>query len=131
MKPQSTRTIAALAALLAAVVAIVLWKSTGSPAPSTEIAAPPEVARAQESTELSRATSHEEPPPPSAEIVSPQPASEERVEHRTPPAKTPQIRVIVEVIDHPVAEVFTNPHLAGITRRYFEDVGAFEKSLRG
>ena len=39
--------------------------------------------------------------------------------------------VIVDVIDRPVAEVFTNPHLAGIMRRYFEDVGAFEKSLRG
>jgi NADP-dependent 3-hydroxy acid dehydrogenase YdfG len=39
--------------------------------------------------------------------------------------------VIVQVIDHPVAEVFTNPHLVGIMRRYFEDVGAFEKGLRG
>jgi short-subunit dehydrogenase len=39
--------------------------------------------------------------------------------------------VIVQVIDHPVAEVFTNPALAGIMRRYFEDVGAFEKGLRG
>ena len=39
--------------------------------------------------------------------------------------------MIVDVIDHPVAEVFTNPHLAGIMRRYFEDVGAFERALRG
>jgi short-subunit dehydrogenase len=39
--------------------------------------------------------------------------------------------VIVQVIDHPVAEVFTNPHMVGIMRRYFEDVGAFEKGLRG
>jgi NADP-dependent 3-hydroxy acid dehydrogenase YdfG len=37
---------------------------------------------------------------------------------------------IVGVIDHPVPEVFTNPALAGIARRYFEDVGAFEKGLR-
>lgn len=39
--------------------------------------------------------------------------------------------VIVGVIDNPVAEAFTNPALGGIMRRYFEDVGAFEKSLRG
>ena len=39
--------------------------------------------------------------------------------------------VIVSVIDHPVAETFTNPALSGIMRRYFEDVGAFEKGLRG
>jgi NADP-dependent 3-hydroxy acid dehydrogenase YdfG len=38
--------------------------------------------------------------------------------------------VIVGVIDHPVAETFTNPALAGIVRRYFEDVGAFEQGLR-
>lgn len=39
--------------------------------------------------------------------------------------------VIVGVIDHPVAEVFTNPQLGGIMRRYFDDVGAFERALRG
>ena len=39
--------------------------------------------------------------------------------------------VIVSVIDRPVAETFTNPALSGIMRRYFEDVGAFEKGLRG
>ena len=39
--------------------------------------------------------------------------------------------VIVGVIDRPVAEVFTNPALAAIMRRYFDDVGAFEKGLRG
>jgi NADP-dependent 3-hydroxy acid dehydrogenase YdfG len=38
--------------------------------------------------------------------------------------------VIVGVIDNPVAEVFTNPHLGAIMRRYFEDVGAFERGLR-
>jgi short-subunit dehydrogenase len=62
--------------------------------------------------------------------------------HGTPPIRTggpgapPQTAeevaaVIVDVIDHPVAEVFTNPRLAGIMRRYFEDVGAFERSLKG
>ena len=35
----------------------------------------------------------------------------------------------VPVIDHPVAEVFTNPALGGIVRKYFEDVGAFEQRL--
>ena len=38
--------------------------------------------------------------------------------------------MIVGVIDQPVAEVFTNPALAGMMRRYFEDVGAFERGLR-
>jgi len=37
---------------------------------------------------------------------------------------------IAGAIDNPVAEVYTNPHLAGIARRYFEDVGAFERGLR-
>jgi len=50
-----------------------------------------------------------------------------------PPAQTAAevAAVIAGVIDHPVAEVFTNPALAGIARRYFEDVGAFERTLRG
>ena len=38
--------------------------------------------------------------------------------------------VIVGVIDNPAAEVFTNPQHAAIMRRYFEDVGAFERGLR-
>jgi short-subunit dehydrogenase len=38
--------------------------------------------------------------------------------------------VIVGVIDHPVAETFTNPALGAMMRRYFEDVGAFERGLR-
>jgi short-subunit dehydrogenase len=37
--------------------------------------------------------------------------------------------VIVKAIDQPVAEVYTNPQLAPIARRYFEDVGAFERSM--
>jgi NADP-dependent 3-hydroxy acid dehydrogenase YdfG len=36
---------------------------------------------------------------------------------------------IVGVIEHPVAEIFTNPASAAMARRYFEDVGAFEESL--
>jgi len=36
-------------------------------------------------------------------------------------------RAIVGVIDHPVAETYTNPALPAIARRYFEDVGAFEE----
>lgn len=48
-----------------------------------------------------------------------------------PPQTAEQVaEVIVRVIDHPVAEVFTNPAHAGITKRYFEDVGAFEATLR-
>ena len=38
--------------------------------------------------------------------------------------------VIVGAIDQPVAEVFTNPVLGGMMRRYFEDVAAFERGLR-
>src|SRR3954452_11296291 len=37
--------------------------------------------------------------------------------------------VIVHAIDEPVAEVFTNPALAGISRKYFEDVAAFERAV--
>ena len=37
--------------------------------------------------------------------------------------------VIVGVIDRPVAEVYTGPQLAPLARRYFEDVGAFERSM--
>jgi len=35
--------------------------------------------------------------------------------------------VIAGVIDHPVAEVYTNPASADMARRYFEDVAAFEQ----
>ena len=51
---------------------------------------------------------------------------------RVPAAQTAgQVaEVIVGVIDQPVAEVYTNPALAAIVKRYFEDVGAFEANLR-
>ncbi|HEV8214224.1 MAG TPA: SDR family NAD(P)-dependent oxidoreductase [Gemmatimonadaceae bacterium] len=35
--------------------------------------------------------------------------------------------VFARVIEHPVAEVYTNPASAAMARRYFEDVDAFEK----
>ena len=38
---------------------------------------------------------------------------------------------ITAVIDHPVAEIYTNPPLAGFARTYFEDVEAFEAGMRG
>jgi short-subunit dehydrogenase len=34
---------------------------------------------------------------------------------------------IVRVIDQPVAEIYTNPQLAGMVARYLQDVGAFER----
>jgi NAD(P)-dependent dehydrogenase (short-subunit alcohol dehydrogenase family) len=34
---------------------------------------------------------------------------------------------IVSAIAHPVAEVYTNPKQAEVVRRYFDDVGAFER----
>ncbi len=37
---------------------------------------------------------------------------------------------IAGVIEHPVAELYTNPASAPMAQRYFEDVGAFEESLR-
>ena len=33
---------------------------------------------------------------------------------------------IAAVIEHPVAEVYTNPASAEMARRYYQDVGAFE-----
>jgi short-subunit dehydrogenase len=36
---------------------------------------------------------------------------------------------IAGVIDHPVAEIYTNPAHAAIARAYLDDVGAFEKRL--
>jgi short-subunit dehydrogenase len=49
-----------------------------------------------------------------------------------PPQTAEQVaEAIAAVIDHPVAEVFTNPALGGIVRKYFEDVGAFEAEVRG
>jgi NADP-dependent 3-hydroxy acid dehydrogenase YdfG len=37
---------------------------------------------------------------------------------------------IAGVIEHPVAEIYTNPASAAMARLYFEDVGAFEEGLR-
>ena len=37
---------------------------------------------------------------------------------------------IVELLDHPRAEIYTNPASAPIARRYYEDVGAFEAEAR-
>jgi short-subunit dehydrogenase len=36
---------------------------------------------------------------------------------------------IAGAIDRPVPELFTNPPLAGLARRYFDDVGAFEAEM--
>ena len=39
-------------------------------------------------------------------------------------------RAIVDLIHHPVAEIYTNPAQAAVVRRYFEDVAAFERAAR-
>ena len=39
------------------------------------------------------------------------------------------VAAIVGVVDQPVPEMFTNPALAEIARRYYEDVGAFEANF--
>jgi NADP-dependent 3-hydroxy acid dehydrogenase YdfG len=36
---------------------------------------------------------------------------------------------IAGIIEHPVAEIYTNPASASMARRYFEDVAAFEEGL--
>src|SRR2546422_741657 len=36
---------------------------------------------------------------------------------------------IVSLIDHPVAELYTNPALSELTRQYYADVGAFEENM--
>lgn len=52
-----------------------------------------------------------------------------------PPPKTPAqtadqvAAAIVDVIDHPVAEIYTNPPLAGMALKYFQDVDAFERDM--
>jgi NADP-dependent 3-hydroxy acid dehydrogenase YdfG len=45
------------------------------------------------------------------------------------PVQTPEevAAAIAALIDSPVAEIYTNPASAGIARRYYEDVGAFER----
>ena len=35
---------------------------------------------------------------------------------------------IATVVDHPVAEIYTNPRQAAIVQSYFQDVGAFERA---
>jgi short-subunit dehydrogenase len=37
------------------------------------------------------------------------------------------VAAIVDAIDHPVAEIYTNPRQAAVVRSYFQDVGAFER----
>jgi len=36
---------------------------------------------------------------------------------------------IASLIDHPVAELYTNPALSELTRQYYADVGAFEENM--
>ncbi len=38
--------------------------------------------------------------------------------------------VIADLIDHPVAELYTNPASSELAQRYFDDVSAFERALR-
>lgn len=46
--------------------------------------------------------------------------------------QTPQqvATIVADVLDHPVAEIYTNPASRGIAQRYFEDVGKFEAERR-
>ena len=46
------------------------------------------------------------------------------------PSQTPAevADAIVKAIEHPVAEVYTNPQQAAVALQYFQDVGAFERA---
>lgn len=48
-----------------------------------------------------------------------------------PPGQTPEVvaAAIVELIDHPRAEVYTNPAQAETVARYYADVAAFEANM--
>ncbi len=48
------------------------------------------------------------------------------------PTQTPEeaAAAIVRLIEHPVAEIYTNPAQAPVVVRYFQDVGAFEAQWR-
>ncbi|MCU1382894.1 MAG: short-chain dehydrogenase [Acidobacteria bacterium] len=38
------------------------------------------------------------------------------------------VAAIVQAIEHPVAEIYTNPRHASVVQNYFQDVGAFERA---
>ena len=38
--------------------------------------------------------------------------------------------IIADLIEHPVAEVYTNPATLALVHRYYEDVAAFEEETR-
>lgn len=40
-------------------------------------------------------------------------------------------KVVADLIDHPAAEVYTNPASAALAARYFEDVARFEREAQG
>src|SRR3954463_14926634 len=48
----------------------------------------------------------------------------------SPPSQSPEdvAAAIVAAIDHPVAEVYTNPQHAAVALEYFKDVGGFEQA---
>jgi NADP-dependent 3-hydroxy acid dehydrogenase YdfG len=39
------------------------------------------------------------------------------------------VKAIEQVIDHPVAEVYTNPSSAILAQRYYQDIPAFEDEM--
>jgi hypothetical protein len=39
------------------------------------------------------------------------------------------VAAIVHLLEHPVAEIYTNPASPELARRYYEDVGAFEARM--
>jgi short-subunit dehydrogenase len=60
-------------------------------------------------------------PPPWVSAGAPNPAMKPQTPEEVAAA-------IANVIEHPVAEIFTNPASAALAKRYLEDVGKFEES---
>ena len=50
---------------------------------------------------------------------------------QAPQVQTPEevAEAVANLIEHPAAEIFTNPAHATLVKRYFDDVGAFEQSM--
>ncbi len=57
------------------------------------------------------------PTPPPAGVMRPQTATEVAA-------------LMADLVEHPVAELYTNPASAALARRYYEDVAAFEAGMR-
>ncbi len=58
--------------------------------------------------------------------------SQPNVPTSTPQAQTPEqvAQTIIDLMENPRPELYTNPLSHGLVKRYYEDVGAFERSMQ-